>query len=93
MSEAIRALDDGGGTDGAAASLVLAVIEHAETAPVGPWAARVAQRAVVDGTGAVWFVESDSVARLVPLSCRCECAELTKYRDGEEISRDVRPTR
>ncbi|MEU6768624.1 hypothetical protein ABZ916_39705 [Streptomyces sp. NPDC046853] len=85
----VRTLD---GTEAAGTSLVLAVIEHAETAPDGPWTAQLGMAAVVDGAGAVWFVGVDEVARLVPLSCACEHAELTTYRRGVEICRSVTVT-
>ncbi|MEU0198754.1 MULTISPECIES: hypothetical protein [unclassified Streptomyces] len=80
------------GTEAAGTRLVLAVLEHAETAPVGPFTAELGMAAVVDGDGAVWFVGTDDVGRLVPLGCRCEHVELTTYRDGAEISRTVGTT-
>lgn len=85
----VRSLD---GRESVGTVLVLAVLEHAETAPDGPYAAHEGLGAVVDGSGAVWFVDEASVARLVPLSCRCECAELTTYRHGVEIGREVTRT-
>ena len=85
----VRTVD---GTEAAGTMLVLAVMEHAEEAPEGPWTAQLGMAAVVDGEGAVWFVGTDDVGRLVPLSCRCEHAELTTYRKGVEISRTVTTT-
>ncbi|GGT86479.1 hypothetical protein [Streptomyces coeruleorubidus] len=82
----VRTLD---GTEAAGTQLVLAVLEHAETAPVGPWTAQLGMAAVVDGSGAVWFVGTDDVGRLVSLPCECEHVELTTYKDGAEISRTV----
>jgi hypothetical protein len=86
----VRTLD---GSEAAGTRLVLAVLEHAETAPDGPWAAHEGMGAVVDGSGAAWFVQGRSVARLVPLGCGCECAELTEFADGVEITRSVGSTR
>ncbi|MFH0244436.1 hypothetical protein ACGRHY_18930 [Streptomyces sp. HK10] len=85
----VRVVD---GREAVGTLLVLAVLEHAETAPVGPWAASERLGAVADGSGAVWFPQGDGVARLVPLGCRCECAELTTYRRGVETSRIVGPS-
>lgn len=85
----VRTLD---GTEAAGTSLVLAVVEHAETVPDGPWTAQLGMAAVVDGAGAVWFVGVDEVARLVPLPCSCEHVELTTYSGGVEISRTVTVT-
>lgn len=86
----VRAVD---GTEPQGAALVLAVLRHAEKAPDGPWAASPRMSAVTDATGTVWFVEGDQVSRLVPLSCRCACAEVTTYSGGVEISRIVGPAR
>ncbi|WP_316740450.1 hypothetical protein [Streptomyces sp. MK7] len=72
--------------------LVLAVMEHAEEPPEGPWTADLSQAAVVDGQGAVWFVGDGDVGRLVPLSCACEHVEYTTYCNGVEISRTVSST-
>jgi hypothetical protein len=84
---------DGKETDGL--RLLLAVIEHAEAVPDGPWAYSAVQGALVDPTGAVWMKASEgcSVQRVLLLPCRCACAELTTYRHGVEISRIVGPTR
>ncbi|WP_330347498.1 hypothetical protein [Streptomyces sp. NBC_00582] len=82
----VRTLD---GTEAAGTVLVLAVLEHAETAPRGPFTAELGMAAVVDGDGAVWFVGEGDVGRLVPLACACEHVELTTYKDGAEISRTV----
>ncbi|MEU4487355.1 hypothetical protein AB0H94_21165 [Streptomyces purpurascens] len=82
----VRTLD---GTDAAGTQLVLAVLEHAESAPVGPWTADLGRAAVLDGSGAVWFVGTGDVSRLVSLPCACGHTELTTYRDGAEISRTV----
>jgi len=82
-----------GGTEAAGTCLVLSVLQHAERPPEGPWTADVGQRSVMDGAGAVWFVERRSVARVVALSCPCGCAELTTFRQGAEVERSVGPTR
>ncbi|WP_149552920.1 hypothetical protein [Streptomyces marokkonensis] len=82
----VRTLD---GTEAAGLVLVLDVLEHAERAPEGPWTAAVGMAAVVDGSGAVWFVGEGEVGRLVPLPCRCEHVELTTYSKGAEICRTV----
>jgi hypothetical protein len=82
----VRTLD---GTEAAGTQLVLAVLEHAETAPEGPWTADLGRAAVLDASGAVWFVGTGDVGRLVQLPCACEHFELTTYRKGEEISRTV----
>ncbi|MER5507173.1 hypothetical protein ABT052_17810 [Streptomyces sp. NPDC002766] len=86
----MRTLD---GTEPAGLQLVLAVLEHAERAPEGPWTADLGRAAVVDGEGTVWFVGEESVDRLVPLSCRCEHAELTTFLGGVEIFRTVTAAR
>ncbi|KPC79534.1 hypothetical protein [Streptomyces sp. NRRL S-4] len=86
----VRTLD---GTEAAGFLLVLDVYRHAESAPAGPWTAQLGMAAVVDGSGAVWFVGDGEVSRLVPLSCRCEHAELTTYSKGAEICRTVTLTR
>ncbi len=80
------------GTEAAGLALVLRVMAHAETTPRGPWTACLAQGAVTDGSGAVWFPEGDSVARIVGLPCACGHSELTKYSDGVELSRSIAPT-
>ncbi|WP_185931264.1 hypothetical protein [Streptomyces sp. WAC08401] len=85
----VRTLD---GSEAAGTQLVLAVLEHAERAPMGPWTADLGRAAVVDGSGTVWFVGTEDVGRLVPLPCRCEHVEYTTYRDGAEISRTVGAT-
>lgn len=85
----VRTLD---GTEAAGTQLVLAVMEHAPAGAHGPWTADLGKAAVVDGEGAVWFVGTDDVGRLVPLSCRCEHVELTTYSRGAEISRTVTTT-
>jgi hypothetical protein len=85
----VRTLD---GTEAAGLQLVLAVVEHAETAPAGPFTAQLGTAAVADGAGAVWFVGEGEVGRLVPLACACEHVEYTTYRDGAEISRTVAST-
>ncbi|MET7431966.1 hypothetical protein ABZT16_23735 [Streptomyces flaveolus] len=82
----VRTLD---GPEAAGTVLVLAVLEHAERAPDGPWTAQLGMAAVVDGEGAVWFVGDGDVSRLLPLPCACEHVELVTYRDGMEISRTV----
>jgi hypothetical protein len=82
----VRTLD---GTEAAGLQLVLAVVEHAETVPVGPWTAQLGMAAVVDGEGAVWFVGDGDVGRLVPLGCSCEHVEYTTFIGGLEISRSV----
>ncbi|MFE1430374.1 hypothetical protein ACFW6C_33120 [Streptomyces fungicidicus] len=86
----VRTLD---GREAAGLQLVLAVLEHAERAPDGPWTADLGMAAVVDGQGAVWFVGADSVDRLVTLSCPCQHAELTTFLDGVEIFRTVTAAR
>jgi hypothetical protein len=85
----VRTLD---GTEAAGTQLVLAVLEHAETAPRGPWTADLGRAAVLDGSGAVWFVGEGDVGRLVQLPCACEHVELTTYRDGAEVSRTITAT-
>jgi len=86
----VRTLD---GTDAAGALLVLDVYRHAESVPEGPWTAQLGLAAVVDGSGAVWFVGDGEVGRVVPLPCPCEHAELTTYRNGVEVCRSVTLTR
>jgi hypothetical protein len=86
----VRTLD---GTEAAGTRLVLAVLQHAETAPVGPFTAELGMAAVVDGDGVVWFVGTDDVGRLVPLSCVCEHVELTTFSRGAEVSRTVGASR
>lgn len=82
----VRTLD---GSEAAGTVLVLAVLEHAERAPEGPWTADLGMAAVVDGSGSVWFVGDGDVSRLVPLPCRCGHVELTTYRKGAEVSRTI----
>jgi hypothetical protein len=78
------------GTEPAAHAVVLDVLKHAESAPEGTWTVHVGQRAAQGPDGALWLVQDDSVARVLPLSCSCEHVEVTEYQDGEETSRDVR---
>lgn len=82
----VRTLD---GTEAAGLVLALAVVEHAEGAPEGPWLVNLGDAMVVDGSGTAWFVGTDSVSRLLELSCRCEHWELTTFSRGAEISRTV----
>ncbi|MEU2288054.1 hypothetical protein ABZ614_40140 [Streptomyces sp. NPDC013178] len=85
----VRTLD---GSEAAGLQLVLEVVRHAEEPPEGPWTADLGMAAVVDGSGAVWFVGEGEVARLVPLVCACEHVEYVTYIEGAEISRTVTST-
>ena len=85
----VRTLD---GAEAAGVQLVLDVYRHAESVPEGPWTARLGLAAVVDGAGAVWFVGDGEVSRLVPLPCSCRHAELTTFREGQEVCRTVTAT-
>lgn len=80
------------GSVAAGIALVAAVMEHAGAVPSGPWSTHADMQALVDEKGVTWFVEGDQVSRLVALSCRCEHAELTTYREGVEMGRVIAST-
>ncbi len=75
--------------------LLLAVQEHAEVDAVrgGAWLTDAAGGRLMDSAGAVWEVSAGLVRRIVFLSCRCSCTEVTTYRDGAEVARIVGPAR
>ncbi|MFD8446235.1 hypothetical protein ACFV11_27180 [Streptomyces globisporus] len=73
--------------------LLAVVMQHAELSvlPAGRWTSEASEGRLMDPDGAVWFIEDGGLAvqRLRFLLCACECAELTTYRDGVEVSRFV----
>ncbi|MEW2082349.1 hypothetical protein [Streptomyces sp. NPDC005283] len=85
------------GKSAAGMRLLTVVMQHAELAvlPEGAWTSEASEGRLMDPEGSVWLIEDGglAVSRVVPLSCPCECAELTTYMDGEEISRQVGPAR
>ncbi|MFF4425040.1 hypothetical protein ACFY04_30435 [Streptomyces sp. NPDC001549] len=85
----VRTVD---GPEGSGALLALDVLEHAESVPAGPWTVQLGMAAVLDGAGAVWFVEDGQVSRVVLMACTCEHAEVTTYKNGLEICRSVAST-
>ncbi|MFG2413317.1 hypothetical protein [Streptomyces goshikiensis] len=89
----VRAID---GKEAAGARLLTFVVEHAdpEALPSGGWVSEASAGRLMDADGAVWFIAEggQGVARLKYLACTCSCPELTTYRDGAEIFREVGPT-
>ncbi|MCP9209962.1 hypothetical protein [Streptomyces cucumeris] len=81
------------GRRAAGARLLAVVMQHAELAalPPGVWTSEASEGRLMDADGGVWFIEDGgrAVQRLRFLLCRCGCAELTTYRDGRELSREV----
>jgi hypothetical protein len=85
----VRTLD---GSEGTGMLLAIEVMEHAERPPVEPWTVQLGLAAVMDGAGAVWFVEDGQVSRAVLMRCACEHVEVTTYKNGLEICRSVAST-
>ncbi|MFF8264071.1 hypothetical protein [Streptomyces virginiae] len=90
----VKAID---GREAAGAQLLIRVVEHApaEALPPGDWVSEASAGRLLDAEGGVWFIADDGqgVQRLRYLSCSCSCPELTTYRDGSEIFREVSSTR
>lgn len=89
----VKAID---GKEAAGVRLLTFVMEHAdpEVLPPGGWTSQASAGRLMDADGGVWFMGDGGLAveRMVQLPCRCACWELTTYRDGAEIFRQVGPT-
>lgn len=57
-----------------------------------PWITHVADRQLLDGAGAHWFVDDLGVQRLVWLTCGCHQVEATRFVGGFEVERSVHRT-
>ncbi|MFJ7154643.1 hypothetical protein ACIQUQ_06865 [Streptomyces sp. NPDC101118] len=89
----VKAID---GKRAAGARLLAVVVQHAptEVLPVGGWVSEASAGRLMDAEGGVWFMGDGGLAveRLVCLPCACACWEMTTFRDGAEIFREVGPT-
>ncbi|GGK18250.1 hypothetical protein GCM10011583_57650 [Streptomyces camponoticapitis] len=90
----VKAID---GKQAAGVGLLTVVLEHASSGvmPEGTWMSEAIEGRLMDPERSVWLIEDGglAVSRVRLLSCPCECAEVTVYVDGAEVSRDVAPSR
>lgn len=76
--------------------LLCVVMQHVptEVLPEGRWLTEASAGRLMDAEGGVWFMGDGGLAveRMLQLPCACAHWELTTYRDGAEIFRQVGPT-